>query len=151
MYQITELLLELFSSDLFFILGNMASIISLILTFYVFLDVRRIKSYYLFVGRVPKLIKQLQQDASNLLSHWDNFEESTLEIRQELAQSEVVLESLKTKLEGDTKKAVEQLIGDVKKYDQILKQRDFLLDIHLNMSKIIGRLKEMQEDRKWEV
>ena len=29
--------------------------------------------------------------------------------------------------------------------------KDDLLEIHLEMSKVIGRIKEIQEDRKWEV
>lgn len=59
MTEITELLFKALRSETFAIAGTISSIISLILTFYVFLDVRQIRNYYLFSARVPELIKKL--------------------------------------------------------------------------------------------
>jgi predicted PurR-regulated permease PerM len=123
MNQITKLVLEFLNSDLFSISGSMASIISLILTFYVFLDVRRIKSYYLFAGRVPELIKQLQQHAQAIFNYLDKEDRSFLEVEQELTNAEVVLESLKDKLDGELKKSVEQLLQSLKSYDRKRQKR----------------------------
>lgn len=151
MSQITELLLNIFSSDLFFIVGNIASIVSLILTFYVFLDVRRIKSYYIFAGRVPVLIETLEQHGARIFDYLDKGKHSLLEIEMELANTEVVLESLKDKLDGEAKKSVELLLQNLKNYDYKRKDRKALRMIYLDMSKVIGRIRQIQEDRKWEV
>ena len=40
---------------------------------------------------------------------------------------------------------------EIKKYNRSKNGKDDLLEIHLEMSKVIGRIKEIQEDRKWEV
>lgn len=108
-----------------------------ILTFYVFLDVRKIKSYYLFAARVPNLLEKLQQNASNISDYLDNFERFSSKIEEELAETEVVVESLSKRIDGDAKKSAHQLIKDIQEYNPKKKNKDAVWEIYLNMRRFI--------------
>ncbi|MGB0389302.1 MAG: hypothetical protein ACPGWR_31150 [Ardenticatenaceae bacterium] len=151
MTEMTELFFKALQSETFAILGTISSLISLILTFYVFLDVRKIRSYYVFSARVPDLIKKLHMHVSNLARYAKAFEQHSLEIEEELAGAEVVLESLHSKLDGKAKQSVAQLMQDIESYPQKRKDKNAVKKIYIDMTKIIGRVREIQEDRKWEV
>lgn len=151
MNELLEILAKFLSSEFFTILASISSIISLILTFYVFLDVRKIKSYYLFAARVPNLIEKLQQNASNLSDYLDNFEQFSSKIEEELAEAEVIVESLSKRIDGDAKKSTEKLIKHMQEYNSREKNRDSVWKIYLDIRRVVGRINEIQEDRKWEV
>ena len=150
MNEIIDLLMKFLRSEFFAILASISSIISLILTFYVFLDVRKIKNYYLFAARVPDLMVKLQESSSNMSDYIKRFDKYALEIEEEVDRSEVLLESLKNKLDGEAKKSIEQLLKDIESYNK-RKDKKAVRQIYRNISKVIIRIKEIQEDRKWEV
>jgi hypothetical protein len=76
--------------------GSMASIISLIFTVLVLIDVRRLRSYYLFTGRVPVLTQKLDQHQLKIEEYLNDFDKSISLIWLELAKVEVVLKSLRS-------------------------------------------------------
>jgi hypothetical protein len=61
------------------------------------------------------------------------------------------LESLHHKLDGKAKQSVAQLIKDIESYPQKRKDKNAVKKIYIDMTKVVGRVKEIQEDGKWEV
>src|SRR2546430_1945606 len=97
-------------------LGSVASLLSLILTAYVLIELRRIRSLYLFKARVPDLIGRLSQHSSNLSNYLSDFDNSLPDIVKELAVSEAVMTSLTKKLGGDPLKSVKALLQSTNEF-----------------------------------
>lgn len=104
----------------------------------------------MFTGRVPDLTRKLKQHALNIDTYLRNFEDSVTLILLELTQIEVVLNSLKRKLDRQSRKSVVQLLEDIRVYNIRIKGQNGLYQIFFDLNKIIGELEELQEDLKWE-
>lgn len=75
--------------------GSIASITGLVITVVVFFNIRKIKEFYIFKGRVPELLVRLAKHASNLSAFHKEFEDSLQQIEEEVGLSEITLKSLK--------------------------------------------------------
>jgi len=132
--------------------GTIASILGFLLTVFVFILIRRIKSFYIFKIRVPDLSKRLKDISSNIASYLNDYESSVNSIDEEVAKCEVVLKSLKGKLSGSIKKPIKSLIKTIGNYQNSTdyKTKDNIWDIYIKILKISEEIKEVQEDQKWE-
>jgi hypothetical protein len=147
---IIEIILNFLKGEAFSIFGTVASMISLVLTVWVLINVGKIKSYYMFAARVPDLNKQLKQHASEISAYLNDFEGFLPQIQLELAQTEIVLRSLKNKLDRQPKKSATQLLKVLRHYDLNSGDKDGLYSIYVDMRKLESEIEDLQEDLKWE-
>jgi len=133
-------------------IGTIASISGLLLTILIFFLIRKIKSVYIFKGRVPGLSKKLQDIASGIANDLNDYESSITSIDKRVTLCEVVLKSLKEKLQGSIKKDIKSLIKKIGNYQNSkdYETEEHIRDIYLNILKISEEIKELQEDDKWE-
>jgi hypothetical protein len=142
--------LIIFQRDLLSDIGTVSSIIGLLLTVIVFINIRKIKNFYLFRARVPELIDKLSVHSSNIASYQYESSDSLQNIPLELAKAEVVLQSLEKKLKGQTRISVQELLKIVREFDVSNNTRDDLWNIYVGMMKVIEQIKDIQEDLRWE-
>jgi hypothetical protein len=138
-------------------LGSVASLLSLILTAYVLIELRRIRSFYLFKARVPDLIGRLSQHSSNLSNYLSDFDNSLPDIVKELAVSEAVMTSLTKKLDGDPLKSVKALLQSTNEFRThntklhfLKREKEGLRGIYVEMANVVEVLQQSQEDTKFE-
>lgn len=131
-------------------LGSAASILSLIITLYLFYAIRKIKSFYVSKARVPELIEQLEGYASNLADFHRDFKKSREQVLLEIGKAEVTLKSLKKKVGRPTRKSVTVVIRMIKNYSPYNQTQDNLWKIYVEMQKLIQEVIGLQSDRAWE-
>ena len=141
---------EFFQSENFRIVSSIASIASLLLTILIFINLRRIRSYYLFTARVPELADQLKAVSSKLAGYLNEFDDFVPQITLELAGVEVTLLSLSRKVDGRTKRSVNSLLKSVRAYDPKAKDSEALWDIYVDMHKVVVAIEDLQQDKKCE-
>jgi len=64
--------------------GSIASILALFLTLMIFFNIRRIKKFYIFKIRSPKLSKKLELIVQNISAFLSNYESSVNSIDEEV-------------------------------------------------------------------
>ncbi len=149
---------------MFEIISNISSIGSLIITLFVLYNLRSIRKVFLFNARVPELNNKLSELAS-LLSKQLNYSNGlTTEIKKNLADTEVVLNYLKKKVNRHLSKKIKILINDIKfvQGDKIVwnlkkkkqlsetQKQEFLEKIYIDIYKITSDVNELYKDYQWE-
>lgn len=151
-------------------LGTLSSVISLVLTIFVFFNIRNIRSFYVFTARVPQLSEDIAAKSSLLNDQLNTFEGMTVKLRTLLAEVEVLLVSLSKNVDGSLKKQVLMLLKKVEAMDvsrksvftrllssyfddkakDINSQKQILEDIHVSLHKISAACRAKYEDARWE-
>lgn len=131
-------------------IGSVASILGFLLTILIFLTLRSIRRFYVFTARVPELLKKLIKHARKISEYQKEFSNSQQEIELELAEAEVVLNSLKKKVSRQTKSAVNSTLKTVKAYNNSSNDSKSLWAVYVEMQKLITEIQELQSDLKWE-
>jgi len=131
-------------------LGNSASILGLLLTILIFINLWTIKRFYIFTARVPELLKKLCKHSGAIAEYHKDFSNSHREIDLELAGIEIILKSLKGKVIRKTKSSVNRVIKCVRNYNRIGQSQKDLWAIYVEIQKLITEIEELQSDLKWE-
>lgn len=147
---ITSKMAEMLSSDVLSGFGSIASTIGVILTIFVLLSLRKIRSQYIFAARVPELIEKLSDLASDISECMNDFDTFIPQISLDLGEAEVVLKSLRKKLRRKSRKSIDQLLKNMDDYNANTGDSDKLWGVYVDMSKVIAEVKDIQEDLKWE-
>lgn len=138
--------------DLLSSFGNIASLIGLGITIYIFLDVRKLKKAFLFNVRADELANDLELHAASLLKLLDQGHKN---FSSDHAQSLIIpldptLKNLQEMTRGSTKKLIKSLRRKVK----VQRQRGVVLDFdvtrqfHNDIKMLITDLKNLQENRR---
>lgn len=131
-------------------IGSIISIISFIFTVIMFFDIKSIKKYYFFAARVPEVTNKLKISLQKLATYQDDFDHSIQHISLELAKVEVVLNSLKNKLDRPHRKSVLELLDTIQSYKPKQHGKDAFLKIYVKIHKVLEEVDELQRDSKWE-
>lgn len=166
MSEIVEFLL----SREFAALASLSSVLSLLLTFAVFIGVRRIRKHYVFTARIPELIDRLGNHASQISSLLDSDSIEATSMYETLAEAEVTLKSLKRKIGGSVKAEAGSLIKQISALrlsgsesgnwlpgfmsklgsTPATNRENHIRRVYLAMYKITSECKEAYEDARWE-
>lgn len=147
---ITDLVTFLASEPGFVAVVNLASIVGLAITVWVFADVRNIKRSYVFRARVPQHVQSLKSRRKQLTEYMNDFVGMQPQIDEQMAGMEVELESLVKKLKGPIRARVRQLLEQVRDYSRSdPKNVGHLRTINLELYKTVEAIGELQEDLKW--
>ena len=145
--------------DLFFdlaryvTLSDVASVITIIgfvFTVIMFFDIKSIKRYYFLAARMPEVTEKLKVHASNINKYIDNFDGSIQEVSLEIARLDVVLSSLRNKVDRQSAKSVVQLQEKIRRYKPKKEGQEPLFEIYVDLHTILEELDELQRDAKWE-
>ena len=143
-------ILRFFSNDLWSGLANIQSSISFGLLLWGFVNLRKIKRYYVFTGRVPDLLESLRRHASSISLFLNDFEDSISGISEELARAEIVVKSLKKKLNREPKRAMGKLLKTMRAYEKSSTEAN-LWQAYIGMIKAVDQIEDLQQDMKWEI
>ena len=131
-------------------LANLASIVALVLTIVIFMNLRSIRRFYKFTARVPELLNKLIQHARKISEYQKDFATSHREIDLEIAEAEVVLKSLKNKVNRQTISSISRVLKTIKTYNRQRYNSNQLWEVYIEMHKLIAEIHELQSDLKWE-
>jgi len=138
--------------------GNMSSIIGLVITLFVFFTLRRIRRQYIFRIRGPQVIKKLTASASKIIDFLNYYPSTRREIHTELAIVEALVNSLKEKLVPSYKSSIKVVVQLVRKFrkrargaEETYGTYDEVFAIYNELQKLIVETTECQTDTKWEM
>jgi hypothetical protein len=129
--------------------ADIASIVSLALTLLVYFNVRKLRRAYLFTARVPELIDELSAKASELLRLHGIGAQSKNQIQVVMAESDVLLRSLKSKVSGSSRTAVKAVLLATSEYE-MNDSAEIVWRVYVAMQKCLVELRQTQLDLKWD-
>lgn len=129
--------------------SDIASLASLALTLLVYFNVKKLKRAYLFTARVPELTEELSGKASELFRLRVTSAESKSEIQVLMAESDVLLRSLKSKVSGSSRVAVKEVLLATAEY-RLNDSADIVGRVYVAMQKCLAELRQTQLDLKWD-
>lgn len=144
-------------------LSGASSIFSLALTCYVFIGIRKIRKQFMFNARVPNLLQRLTEASSRISSSLDSDSINSTHLNEALADTEILLKSLRPKIGRPTKNQATKIISLIRKIDgrrglfgrfsnqSNHEPRDKAIrTVHIEIYKIIQEISELYEDSRWE-
>lgn len=132
------------------IFGFLLSSASLIISIFVFVNVRNIKNFYRLKVRGPGLIRELNKYSSDLSASLEDFQSNTAEIRVLLGQSESKLKRLAAMSSGETKKRLKQLGKVVSLCKVTAENKEEVFGIYVEIMKALEEVKDHQKDTSLE-
>lgn len=111
---------EILTNSAFSTAGNWSSIIGLILTIMIFINIKKIKGHYIFLARVPELIERLNTVASEISRKLNEQNFVLSDFYELLIDAETTLVTLKKKVSKDIRKDAIEII---KKINLITKRK----------------------------
>jgi hypothetical protein len=130
-------------------ISGWASILSLLLTGWVWLELRNIRKTYLFRARVPEINVKLSKFASEIADGMNNYNESTSEIAVAVGQSDALLKSLHSKTSGSSKSQAKTCLGLASAYLREPSEAK-IRELYVALRKLEAAVEEQLEDLKWE-
>jgi hypothetical protein len=130
-------------------LGNLLSLIGLVLTGIVYLKVRAIEERYLFAARAPELLARLSEQANTIRELLDTFDTSARLLRAEFGQVEATLTSLEGKLRGAPLTSIRPLRQTLRAYD-FRSGPDGAWKVYAEIRRVHEELRNVQEDLQWQ-
>ena len=147
---VMEAILAYLSGRWFTALASVASILSLVISAAVLINVRKIRSFYVFTARVPQLLDRLRTNSSSLSDQLNDFDRFRPQIPVLLADTEVALVSLSKKVRSPHNGVARALALRVKEYDVKADGEGPLREIYVDLHKVIATIDDLREDLKWE-
>jgi len=147
-------IVKLLSGNFFSAIANLLEIIGFVLTVIVFFSIRRIRSFYVFKGRVPEQTEILDKHASALYEFYKTFSDSFQQIKLELKIAEGTVNSLRKKVDRPTRRSLDRVLELITEYNKAgliaPKDKDDLWDVYAEMRKAVDELRNLQQDVTWE-
>ena len=146
------------------IAGSTASLFSLLLTALIYIGIRKIRRFYIYIARVPELNEKLENSATEMSEHLDQFKGNSTKTHEILMKAEVSLKSLSLKINNneikskikDTLDEISSLefkkgfFGKKEKNLSTEDQKKALESIYLGLRKITFQCRENYEQSRWE-
>jgi len=147
-------IVRILSGDFFSAIANLLEIAGFVLTVIVFFSVRRIRSFYVFKGRVPEQTETLDKHAFALSEYYREFSDSSKQIKLELKIAEGTVNSLRKKVDRPTRRSLDRVLELIVEYNKAgliaPQDKDDLWDVYVEMRKVVDELKNLQQDVTWE-
>jgi hypothetical protein len=138
----------LFSTALPYI-ADSASVLGLLVSVYVLLEVTTLKRRFLCKARLPQLKNAISKHAARISEKLNNFDDCAHELDAELSRCVASLTSLKYKTDRETKNMTKALEKKIRRRDYPL-QKDQVWSIYNDIQGLAARLGHLHEDMKWD-
>jgi hypothetical protein len=144
--------LSFLAANLWFVaIVNVTSLVSFAISIWVLIDVRNIKAYYVFKGRVPEHTRNLKRHIAKIANYMNDYEGMLPQIELELVDVEAELESLTKKLDRKFKHFINPTLESIRNFMRAKHRSvDNLRRIQLDLHRIVARIEKLQEDLRWE-
>jgi len=131
---------------------SLSSILGLLITFWILLNLNEIRKDFLFRARIPQLIRKLKEHSSRLNKHLQDFDGSIPMINLELGKCRANLRSLRSKLPRNSKRSVKKLEKQIQKNTPAKAEssKDTIREIYTDLNSVIEDMKNLEQDKKWE-
>lgn len=129
-------------------IGSIASVIGMLASVYVLINLRIIKKKFLFKARIPDLIKSLKAHTKIISHNLHAFSRATRELETELSRCMATLNNLKNKVDRNIKQSTNQLVRKIQKRKKPL-EKDEMWEIYNELQELIDLLDHLQKDIKW--
>jgi len=137
--------------ETFYIIGNIFSIASFILSIIVLWNIRKLRNAYRLRARGPSLLRALSKSASSLSKFMNAYGDFLPQITEELARVAVKLRSLKRKLSGDPKRSAKRALVYIDQCAVSVQNEEQVRLVYVEIVKVIEELKDHQKDLDWEM
>jgi hypothetical protein len=142
---------SLFKLETFFIIGNLFSIASFIISVFVLWNIRKLRKTYGLRARGPALIRDLSRSASNLSKFLNQYDDFLPQVTEELARAAAKLRSLRRKLGGDQRTLVKNVLIRIDQCEVTVQNEEQVRLVYVEIVKVVEELKDYQKDLDWEV
>lgn len=151
MSALPSIIKEFFSRDSLSVVGNIFSIASFVISIFVLLSVRKLRTLYRLRVRGPSLIKDLSKAGSNLSNYLNEYAESIPQIEEELSRVSVKLRSLENKISGRLKVSVKRARVYIDQCEAKAENETEVRKAYIEVIKVTEELKDHQKDLDWEM
>jgi len=131
--------------------GSICSIAGLVVTFWIFIKLRRIHRSFLFQARLPDLRKKIRGHRSSLSRLLNDFPNTFADVQIELQRCHANLQSLKPKLGRAQVPSVNSLLEQIEELNRLsaLPSKEPVQRVYLDLVLLEGELDNLSEDIKW--
>lgn len=151
MPSLSSVIERLLTRDNFYIVGNIFSIGSFIISVFVLWNVRTIRNTYRFRARAPSLIKELSRTSTNINKFLNDYDDSLAQIREEMTRAAVKLRSLKRHVTRAQRQSIKRVVGRIDHCEVNVQNEDQVRVVYIEIFKVIEELKDYKKDLEWEV
>lgn len=129
--------------------GAIASIVGALISGYVLWRVWGIEKRFLLRARLPELSETLGENASELSTRLQHFQDYKPEIEKVIADCEATLGNLRGKVKDVERKFVKRAQKLIRRKARRGLDRDITWEIYIALSTVIQSLKHFEKDLKW--
>lgn len=105
----------------------------------------------MFTARIPDLHRDLKKHASNLANYMNEFDSYRPQIATELVNIEVIVLSLKRKVDKQAMPHIKSLVSQLKNLEPMSVDTETVWKIYASVNKVLASVEDLQEDKKWEI
>lgn len=132
-------------------ISKLSSILGVILTIYIAYTIKDVKTLYKFKARIPKQIDDLEQIKSKISIALNEFEHNREEIQLLFGRAEILLESIKKKLNKPDRPIVRNCIIKIKAIKPFdANMYDDTFEVYAYLNKTLEAIKDFKEEYSWE-
>jgi len=151
MSRLSSIIKELFTRENFYIVGNVFSIASFVISVFVLWNIRNLRNTYRFRARSPSLIKELSKAGSQLNKFLNEYDDSLVQIREEMTRAAVKLRSLRRNVNRDQRRSIKPVLSYIDHCDVSVQNEERVRVVYIEIIKVIEELKDYKKDLEWEV
>src|SRR5882724_10049236 len=151
MSRLSSIIKELFTRENFYIVGNVFSIASFVISVFVLWNIRNLRNTYRFRARSPSLIKELSKAGSRLNKFLNEYDDSLVQIREEMTRAAVKLRSLRRNVNRDQRRSIKPVLSYIDHCDVSVQNEERVRVVYIEIIKVIEELKDYKKDLEWEV
>ena len=129
-------------------ISDVASIIGVLFTAFILIEIKIIKRKFLFKARIPELLRSLKNHAKEISQKLNDFDDSMRDIETNLTRCSATLKNLKSKVDRNTGQTTQRLIKRIQKRHKPLQKED-VWKIYNDLQALIDSLSHLQKDIKW--
>lgn len=126
--------------------GSISSVISLGVSIYVALSLRKIRNTYIFRARAPQFVRALKNHASTLIQYGSDIDNSRREIEVELTKIDVRARTMQSRMRGESRRAAKRLRMVIKAYEVDPTSQDKFYAVYKAVLRVVEEVKELRED-----
>lgn len=134
--------------NLLSLIGNIASILGVLIATYLLFELRRLRTHFLLKARFPGLLKSLSSHADQLSNALQYGSKSQRDIDTLLKICEATLKNLYSKVSGLERQSTKSLIKKIKKRKKPI-SKEMIWEIYDDLQGLMEALKHFQKDSKW--
>jgi len=130
-------------------IGNLASIICLIITISIFIRLKKIHAEYLFKIRGPILLDKLTVHLSNISKYLNQF--NPHDVVREFRLCQANIKSLQSKVPRGIKQTCKKIRNKINKFVKNPNDVNEANIIYSDMQALVEECKNLREDREWSI